>query len=481
MATDPGLRRLALRTLLAAFPGTTAPDWARRLLEDGLTGYTFFGYNVADADQLSQLTAQLRDARNDVLIAIDEEGGDVTRLAHRTGSPYPGNAALGVVADPAVTQQVYQAIGNDLASVGVNLDLAPTVDVNTADDNPIIGTRSFGADPGEVARHTAAAVAGLQRTGVAACAKHFPGHGATVTDSHLTLPRVDATPAELRRRDLPPFAAAIEAGAKSIMTAHIVVPALTGQDPATFSSAALVTLLREEYGFTGAIITDALEMAGAAETAGSVPAAAIRSLAAGADLLCIGAQVDAALVDQVADRIAAAITSGELRRDRVEQAAARAASLAEWASVPNPADPLPADLGYRAAQRAVQVSGELATTAAPVVVQFDAAATIAEGRVPWGPDGHLPGVVRLDPAHATVDHLRKLAGDRPLALVGRHLHRDPATRALIEEVAQQHPTVVAEMGWPSTWRPADAHAFITTHGASYANSAALASVLHPSA
>ncbi|HEY0530788.1 MAG TPA: glycoside hydrolase family 3 N-terminal domain-containing protein, partial [Actinoplanes sp.] len=235
MAIDPGLRRLALGTLLAAFPGGTAPEWALGLLTEGLAGHTLFGTNVADAAQVAGLTARLRSARADALIAIDEEGGDVTRLAHRTGSPYPGNAALGTVDDPELTRAVYAAIGGDLAAAGINLDLAPTVDVNTADDNPIIGTRSFGSDPTLVARHAAAAIEGLQSAGVAACAKHFPGHGATVSDSHLELPTVDATLDLLRERDLPPFAAVVAAGSQAIMSAHIRVPSLTGDDPATFS------------------------------------------------------------------------------------------------------------------------------------------------------------------------------------------------------------------------------------------------------
>jgi len=199
VTTDPGLRRLALRTLLAAFPGPTAPAWATQLVAEGLAGHVLFGFNVADRAQLAALTAQLQEARPGVLIGIDEEGGDVTRLAHLEGSPYPGNAALGIVDDADLTRRVYRAIGADLREAGVNLDLAPTVDVNTTDDNPIIGTRSFGSDPARVAAHAAAAVTGLQQAGVAACAKHFPGHGATVADSHLELPVVDAPLGKARR------------------------------------------------------------------------------------------------------------------------------------------------------------------------------------------------------------------------------------------------------------------------------------------
>ena len=129
---DPGLRRLALGTLLAAYPGPVPPDWAVDLLADGLAGHTLFGTNIHDPAQVAASTAALRAGRPDVIVAIDEEGGDVTRLAHATGSPYPGNAALGAVDDPDLTRQVYAAIGAELAALGITVDLAPTVDVNTA-------------------------------------------------------------------------------------------------------------------------------------------------------------------------------------------------------------------------------------------------------------------------------------------------------------------------------------------------------------
>ncbi|GGK98937.1 glycoside hydrolase family 3 protein [Mangrovihabitans endophyticus] len=484
MPIDTGLRRLALRTLLAAFDGPAAPPWALRLLDDGLAGHTLFGSNVAEPAQVARLTAELRAARADTLIAIDEEGGDVTRLAHRTGSPYPGNAALGAVDDVDLTRTVHAAIGADLVEAGVNLNLAPTVDVNTADDNPIIGTRSFGADPALVARHVAAAVDGLQSTGVAACAKHFPGHGATVADSHVGLPTVHAPLATLRVRDLPPFAAAVTAGTKAIMTAHIRVPALTGADPATFSRATLTGLLRRECGFGGAIVTDALEMRGAADTAGGIGPAAVHALAAGADLLCLGARVDRTLVESVAAEIAAATRDGRLPLARVEDAAERTAALA--ASAPPAAGPVgsgtrdPARLGYPAARRAVRVEGSLHDITDPLVVRLTSDPSIAEGRVPWGLRPHLNGTEQLDvggAADPTPDSILVRAGTRPIVVVGRHLHRSPRARALVGALAATHPVVVVEMGWPSAWRPAGVRAFLTTHGASRANGYAAAEAL----
>ncbi|GLI03259.1 glycoside hydrolase family 3 N-terminal domain-containing protein [Phytohabitans aurantiacus] len=478
MSTDPGLRRLALRTLLAAFPGTTAPPWALDLVGEGLAGYTLFGFNINKATQVAALAGALRGVRSDVLVAIDEEGGDVTRLAHATGSPYPGNAALGVVDDTDLTRRIYRAIGDDLAGTGINLNLAPTVDVNTADDNPIIGTRSFGSVPERVAAHAAAAVAGLQESGVAACAKHFPGHGATVADSHLELPTVDAPLDLLRARDLPPFRAVVEAGTRAVMSAHIRVPELTGTAPATFSRAALVDLLRGELGFTGTVVTDALEMKGAALAAGGTARAAVPALLAGADLLCIGAKVDAALVEEVAAEIAAAVADGRLPAARVEEAAERVAALAAWAARPAPGFS-PPDLGYAAARRAVRVEGALDGAGVPLVVQLVSSSTIAEGRVPWGLAPHLDGQEHLRVVAAETDIAEVLAraGDRPIVVVGRHAHRAPAARALIEALAAKHPVAVVEMGWPSSWRPAGARAFVTTFGASHANGRAAAEAL----
>ena len=191
-----GLTRDALTVLQPGFTGTTAPDWLLRRLGEGLASVGLFGRNIASPDQLAALTAQLRVERDDVLVAIDEEGGDVTRLEVRTGSSFPGNHALGAVDDVSLTEDVAFELGRRLAACGVNLNWAPSADVNSNPSNPVIGVRSFGADPALVARHTAAFVTGLQAAGVAACAKHFPGHGSTRTDSHAALPTV-ADPVEV--------------------------------------------------------------------------------------------------------------------------------------------------------------------------------------------------------------------------------------------------------------------------------------------
>ncbi|GAA0539664.1 glycoside hydrolase family 3 N-terminal domain-containing protein [Paractinoplanes ferrugineus] len=475
MVIDEGLRRLALGTLLGAFPGPTAPPWARSLLGSGLAGFTLFGGNVDGSP--SALTASLRAVRDDVIVAIDEEGGDVTRLDHRTGSPYPGNAALGAIDDPELTRSIYSSIGASLVAAGITLDLAPVVDVNTAGDNPVIGTRSFGASTDLVSRHAAAAVTGLQEAGVSACAKHFPGHGATIADSHLALPTVDASIDVLRARDLPPFAAASRAGVRAVMTAHIRVPALTGRDPATFSREAL-SLLRREQAFAGVIVTDALEMSGAVLAAGGVPQGAVRALAAGADLLCLGSRGSAELIEAVAAEIGAATRDGRLALGRLEEAVSRTAELTSPGAPTGRALSPDDRSGLVAARRAVRVQGVLAGLESPLVVQLAPVHSAAVGRVPWGL-GPLVGDSHLEVtggAGSAEEILARAAG-RPIVLVGRRVHRLPEDRALIEALAAATTLAVVEMGWPSSWRPIGVQAFITTYGGSRASSIAAAEVL----
>ena len=162
------LERLASRCILPGFAGPTVPDWVRRRLDEGLGGVVLYAWNVESAEQLASLTGELRGEREDIIVAIDEEGGDVTRLEAAHGSSYPGNAALGVVDDVELTRRVAASTGAELARVGVNLDFAPVADVNTNPQNPVIGIRSFGSDAALVARHVAAFVRGLQGAGVAA-------------------------------------------------------------------------------------------------------------------------------------------------------------------------------------------------------------------------------------------------------------------------------------------------------------------------
>jgi beta-N-acetylhexosaminidase len=258
------------------------------------------------------------------------------------------------------------------------------------------------------------------------------------------------------------------------------VPELTGDDPATLSRAALTGLLREEMGFAGVIVTDALEMKGASATYG-VPGAAVRSLDAGADLLCLGAQVDAALVEATAAGIVDAVRSGLLPVSRLEQAAARVADLVGWAAGRANGAVHDPGLGLAAARRALRVEGVLPVLDAPLVVQLDSAATIAVGDVPWGVTPYLveasptAQVIRIPAGSdgtAAVTVAAAAAG-RPIVVVARDTHRHPWARAFVEELAARHPGVVlVEMGWPAAWRPLGVLAYVATYGAGQVNARA---------
>lgn len=324
------LTRDALAVLQPGFAGTTAPDWLLRRIGEGLASVGLFGRNVTSAPQVAALTAQLRAERDDILVAIDEEGGDVTRLEVRTGSSFPGNLALGAVDDPELTRAVARELGRRLADCGVNLNWAPSADVNSNPDNPVIGVRSFGADTALVARHTAAYVEGLQAAGVAACTKHFPGHGDTAVDSHHAMPRIDVDLATLHARELVPFRAAIAAGSKSVMSAHILLPALDRERPATLSPQILTGLLRRELGYEGLIVTDGMEMRAIASTYG-IERGSVLAVAAGADAICVGGGLsDEGTVLRLRDALVAAVRTGELPEERLADAAARVRALAGW-------------------------------------------------------------------------------------------------------------------------------------------------------
>jgi beta-N-acetylhexosaminidase len=242
--------------------------------------------------------------------------------------------------------------------------------VNSNPANPVIGVRSFGADPAVVSRHTVAYVEALQAQGVAACAKHFPGHGDTSVDSHLELPTVACDEAEWRRVHLPPFAAAIAAGTRTVMTAHIRFPALDPSVPATLSRRILTDLLRGELNFAGAVITDALEMQAIAATYGAAEAAPL-ALAAGADLLCLGARDGERTFLASRAAIVAAVGAGTLPLARLEEAAARVDALHAWTrSAGTAAGDTGPDAGLGAARRAALAHGVTPLSASPILVEL---------------------------------------------------------------------------------------------------------------
>jgi beta-N-acetylhexosaminidase len=463
--------RLAAACLLPSFPGHTVPEWVARWLERGLGGITLFAYNVRDPEQLRELTDSLRAERPELLISIDEEGGDVTRLEAEHGSSFPGNLALGAVDDPALTEEVASAIAGELARAGVNLNLAPVADTNTNPRNPVIGVRSFGSDPELVSRHVAAFVAGTQRQGVAACAKHFPGHGDTAADSHRELPVVGGDLDDA----LLPFRAAVAAGVRAVMTGHLLVPALDDA-PATISAPILSGLLRGELGFEGLIVTDALEMRGISGSAG-VEEAAVLALAAGADALCLGHDLHEDAVERAHAAIIGAVRTGRLAEERVAEAAGRVAALGRWAS-PTDVGAASRAAGAEAARRALRTSGAVTSAGPVLVLELVPEANIAAGEARHGLADVLPDAVGMRLEEAPRDLAALLSGHegRRLVLVVRDAARHEWQRATVATATALRPdSIVVETGIPGS-RPGVV-ASIVTHGAGRANLIAAAEAL----
>jgi beta-N-acetylhexosaminidase len=277
--------------LVPTVPGLTAADGGAALIRRyHVGGVIYFGPNVRDAAQVAALSAGLQQAARrqpphlPLLIGTDQEGGIVSRLAGVT-TVFPGQMAAGATRDPALIRAQDQATGAGLRALGINLDYAPVADVNVDPANPVIGLRSFGADPALVASLTAAAVNGFHRAGEVTVAKHFPGHGDTGVDSHTGLPVIHHTLRQWWTIDAPPFQAAIRAGVDEIMIGHIEVPALddSGQ-PASLSRKVVTGLLRDRLGYQGVIVTDSLQMGGVLQ--GHTPAqVAVQAVQAGCDQL----------------------------------------------------------------------------------------------------------------------------------------------------------------------------------------------------
>lgn len=295
-----------------------------------LGGVIYFAWtgSVANPQQIAGLSNGLQQAALDsgaripLLISTDQEQGVVTRFGP-PATPFPGSMALGAGRSADDARVAAGITGQELAAVGINQNFAPVADVNMNPLNPVIGVRSFSSDPDLVSQMVSAQVTGYQQDGgIAACAKHFPGHGDTATDSHYALPSIDHTRQEWEQVDAPPFRAAISAGADVIMTAHILVPSLDpADDPATLSKPIMTGILRDELGFEGVIITDSLEMAGVREKYGD-DEVAVRSIEAGADVLLMPARpmvARQALLDAVA--------SGRLREKRIDESLERILAL----------------------------------------------------------------------------------------------------------------------------------------------------------
>ena len=325
---------------------TELNDEIREIISDyHLGNIILFGENCTDTKLVTRLTYELQQTAAEngdlpLLIGTDQEGGNVTRLG--SGTCLSGSMALGFSGKPTNAYQAGKVLGSELKAVGINCDFAPVADVNSNPDNPVIGMRSFSDDPADAAKLAKAMAGGIQSQGVIACAKHFPGHGDTGTDSHTGLPLVDVSKEEWIKRDAVPFKKLIGSDIPMIMSAHIQIPALddtqfvskkSGETiylPATLSKRILTDILKEELHFKGVVLTDAMNMAAIAENFGPSEAA-VMALNAGADMVCMPVTLrsasDASALRELYEAIENALESGELPRERLEDAVVRVLKL----------------------------------------------------------------------------------------------------------------------------------------------------------
>jgi beta-N-acetylhexosaminidase len=462
MATpDPALLRLVNSVLLPGFNGTSVPRWLADAMDTGLGGVLYFAHNLPAPENTRAFSDDIHQRRHDIIISVDEEGGDVTRLQVGKGSSAPGNAALGAVDDVDLTRRVALALAGVQRDSGIDLDFAPSVDVNSNPDNPVIGVRSFGADAALVARHGAAFIEGLQDGGIAACAKHFPGHGDTDVDSHFDLPVLDVGLGTLRERDLLPFEAAVRAGVKTIMLGHVRIPEF-GALPATFNPE-LVAVARKELGFDGVLTTDALDMAGASRGIG-IGGAAVRALQAGADLLCLGNPVsrdDEADYASSRDAVLEALRNGTLTVERLEGAAERISQLSAWCveqREETTESPDLDDVGFDAAERAIRTIGDVQISGPAYVADLRAAPNMAAGTNPRHvqrmlaeklPDTLVGEGSCGNGGPTAAESIIEAADQRVLVVIVRGPHRDPGEAATLQVLRAARPDmVVIHVGWP---------------------------------
>jgi beta-N-acetylhexosaminidase len=430
--------------LLLSFRGTQPPaDILARVRHGPLAGVTLFrSLNVVDPEQVRALTTQLQsESGESLLIATDQEGGQLMSLAGST--QFPGNMALGATRSADLARDVGFAIGRELAAVGVNVDYAPVCDVNSNPLNPVVGVRSFGEDPTLVGTLAAAVVAGLQSAGVAATAKHFPGHGDTSSDSHFATPVLHHALDRLTRTELPPFVAAIQAGVRLIMIGHVSLPQITGQDdlPATLSRSIVHELLRKQLGFEGVVVSDSIDMAALEQGPGAV-IDAIAAAAADVDLLLMGPHTANATAIEAG--LLQATRRGLLAAADMYASAQRVLGLKQWVRSQGASPPL-----------AVVGRSEHAALAATVAARSITLVRDDQRLLPLrlGPDRRiaviLPRLANLTPAdtssyleHSLAEQVRRYHS----ATIAFETSADPSRSETSDLLAQLSPTDVVLIG-----------------------------------
>ena len=317
------------QTVMMGIAGLAPTPEEKRLIAQGVGGVIFFERNCPSPAHVALLIEELQEIALKkgpgipLLIAIDQEHGPVARIKQGV-TPFPSAWDIGQMGDPALALRAAQIIGKEMALLGITMNLAPVADLFLDPANRVIGKRSFGKDPQKVAVMVNAFIAGLQAEGLAACAKHFPGHGATAIDSHQKLPTIERSRIELEQAELIPFQHAIETGVAAIMPGHLLCPALDAEQPATFSPSIIQGLLRQQLGFDAVVISDDLCM-GALSAWGDIAERGVKAFKAGVDILLSGQEK----VEGLLAALAKGVHNGEIPEQRVKEAVTHILKLKE--------------------------------------------------------------------------------------------------------------------------------------------------------
>ena len=439
MDTERKIARLIM-TSYSDRAGDDRREQRKRVLRDvkefGACGYCVFGGSVEHTRALNEEASA--EAGRTLLVASDLERGLGQQLLG--GTVFPSQMAIGATGSPALAHAVGLATAVEARSAGINLVFSPVADTMTEPANPIIGTRSYGDDVQDVVNFTQAFVAGCQLGGAAATVKHFPGHGDTTVDSHVSLPTVSADAPTLEARELAPFRAAVAADVKAIMTAHVAFPALTGDNtPATLSPDIVGGILRSRIGFGGVVVTDALLMGAIAELHGPGEAA-VRALEAGADVLLMPEDAAAA-----AAGVSDALASGRLSEERIDRSVGRIAELVAWIESSTAGAGLPDGLSPNAVARDVAAR-------AVTLLKDDGLLPLD---VPEGVSGGVTALACADEDHRTdLSTLRELLGEAvpgiELRELGAGSSRPPGAAA--DEGSRDGLAILFVFDEPAAWR-----------------------------
>ena len=487
------------------FSTSAVSDQIKDMIENyHVGGVIYFSRNLENSAQTAELSNKLQQlalnsgAEIPLFISADQEGGTVTRLKGATH--FPGNMALGAASDPDLTEEVAAATAVELKNLGINVNLAPVLDVNNNPANPVIGVRSFGEDPELVADQGAAYISGLQSEGVTATAKHFPGHGDTDTDSHLDLPVINHQRSRLDQVELYPFKRAIEAGVDSIMTAHVYFPAIEKEDgiPATLSKSVLTDLLRAELKFEGLIITDCMEMNAIVNTFGTVEGA-VRTIEAGSDTVLVSHSYQRQ--KNAIEAVIKAVKSGRISEKRIDASVKRILSLkGKRINLEQLEQADPAQIDFKKHQKTAQKLAEQALTLVknddvfPVAKVKESKVSVIDfkmGRVSLAEDEGEKNNLFADYLNQEIDHLEYFSLQNNSALTATEQQKIENSDLIIvctynaavnkyqvelaEKLAENNKVAVLALRNPYDYKLIDeTQAFLTTYDYSPANQRAAA-------